>query len=99
MSMTMKKLAQPYPDTTAEVQTLLEDVATAIATPIAATAAAPVTATTAELAAIGDAINTTDKVVGKMVWNTTLGQPVWADGATAGDTWSLSTGVVAHTPI
>lgn len=54
--------------------------------------------TTAQLAAIGDAINTENKRVGRMVWNSTLGQPVWADGAAAGDTWSLSTGVVAHTP-
>ena len=60
--------------------------------------AVPITATTAELAAAGNAINTTNKVVGKMVWDTTLGQPVWADGAAAGDTWSLSTGVVAHNP-
>jgi len=54
--------------------------------------------TTAQLAAIGDAINTANKRAGKMVFDTTLGQPVWADGATAGSTWSLSTGVVAHTP-
>jgi hypothetical protein len=55
--------------------------------------------TTAQLAAIGDAINTKDKLAGRMVFDSTKGQPVWADGATAGSTWSLSTGVVASTPI
>ena len=54
--------------------------------------------TTAQLAAVADPINTVDKRAGKMVWDSTLGQPVWADDAAAGDTWSLSTGVVAHTP-
>jgi hypothetical protein len=55
--------------------------------------------TTAQLAAIGDEINTLDKRVGKMVFDSTKGQPVWADAATAGGTWSLSTGVVASTPV
>jgi hypothetical protein len=54
--------------------------------------------TTAQLADIADLINTKDKYAGRMVWDSTLGQPVWADGAAAGDTWSLATGVVAHTP-
>lgn len=54
--------------------------------------------TTAQLAALTDSINVEDKFVGRMVFDTTLGQPVWADGAAVGDTWSLSTGVVAHTP-
>jgi hypothetical protein len=56
------------------------------------------TATTAELAAIADPINTLRKRVGKLVFDVTLGQPVWADAATAAGTWSLSTGIVAHTP-
>lgn len=54
--------------------------------------------TTAQLADIADLINTKDKYPGQPVWDSTLGQPVWADGAAAGDTWSLATGVVAHTP-
>lgn len=54
--------------------------------------------TTAQLADAADPINTVDKAPGRMVFNTTLGQPVWADGAGATDTWSLSTGVVSTTP-
>ena len=54
--------------------------------------------TTAELANAADAINTQNKKIGRMVFNSTLGQPVWADGVLATSTWSLSTGVVAHTP-
>lgn len=54
--------------------------------------------TTAQLADIADPINTEDKRAGRMVFDSTLGQPVWADGPAAGDTWSLSTGVVATTP-
>lgn len=56
------------------------------------------TRTTVQLADIADLINTEDKFAGKPVFDTTLGQPVWADGAAVGDTWSLSTGIVAHTP-
>lgn len=54
--------------------------------------------TTAQLVAIADEINTVDKYTGRRVWDSTLGQPVWADGPLAGDTWSLSTGVVSTTP-
>ena len=54
--------------------------------------------TTAQLAALIDPINTIDKFAGRMVFDSTKGQPVWADGAAVGDTWSLSTGVVASTP-
>lgn len=54
--------------------------------------------TTAQLASITDPINTTEKYLGRMVFDTTLGQPVWADGAAAGDTWSDSTGTVSSTP-
>ena len=55
--------------------------------------------TTAQLAAVGDAINTKEKFAGRMVFDSTKGQPVWADGATAASTWSLSKGIVASTPI
>ena len=54
--------------------------------------------TTAELADATDEINTKDKFAGRLVWDSTLGQPVWADGATATSTWSLATGVVSTTP-
>ena len=54
--------------------------------------------TTAQLAALADQINTQDKFAGRCVFDSTKGQPVWADGGAVGDTWSLSTGVVASTP-
>jgi hypothetical protein len=54
--------------------------------------------TTAQLADAADDINVQDKFPGRMVFDTTLGQPVWADGAGATATWSLSTGVVSTTP-
>lgn len=54
--------------------------------------------TTAQLADAADSINVDDKRVGKMVFDSTLGQPVWADTAAATGTWSLSTGVVSTTP-
>lgn len=61
---------------------------------------APVTSTTAALAAIGNAINTTaDKVAGYEVFNTTTGLPVWAVGAADGDVWNDATGATAHTPV
>lgn len=54
--------------------------------------------TTAQLADIDDPINTENKRVGRMVWNSTTGVPVWADAATPGGTWSDSAGNVDHTP-
>lgn len=54
--------------------------------------------TTAQLVDEDDEINVRDKFAGRMVWDSTLGQPVWADDAGINDTWSLATGVVAHTP-
>ena len=62
-------------------------------------AAAPVVSTTAALDAIGNAINTTGKLVGKEVFNTTTGLPVWAVGTTAGALWVDATGGTAHTPV
>ena len=56
-------------------------------------------ATTAQLAAIADPINTDDKVQGKMVYNSTTGLVVVADAGTAAGTWSAVTdGLVDHTP-
>lgn len=57
------------------------------------------TATTAELAAIGNAVNTTGKVAGRMVFNTTTNKPVWAVGANANSVWNDATGTLAHTPV
>lgn len=61
--------------------------------------AGPVSTTTAALEAVGNAINTTGKYAGKMVWNATTGLPLWADGGAAADTWSISDGTATHTPV
>lgn len=58
-----------------------------------------VTSTTAALAAIGNAINTVDKYVGKPVFNTTTSKTVYAVGATAGALWLDHAGATAHTPV
>jgi hypothetical protein len=57
------------------------------------------TATTAQLAAIGDAINTAGKFTGKQVRNTTTGAIVYAAGSTAGSVWRGFDGTTAHTPV
>ncbi len=55
--------------------------------------------TTAALAAIGNAINTTDKFEGKQVFNSTTKILVIAVGPAAADVWAnAGTGVTAHTP-
>jgi len=62
-------------------------------------AVVPVTSTTTALVDIGNAINTAGKVIGKEVFNTTTGLPVWAVGTTAGALWNNATGTTAHTPV
>ena len=58
------------------------------------------TATTAQLASLSADINTIDKVVGKMVFNTTSGLVVVADAGLVASTWSaVSDGLVDHTPV
>ena len=57
------------------------------------------TATTAALADNSNVVNVSNKYTGKTIFNTTTGLPVWADGGTAGSTWSDATGAVAHTPV
>lgn len=57
------------------------------------------TATTAELADIGDVVNTTYKFPGKQVFNTTTGKPVFATGTGAADAWVNADGTTAHTPV
>jgi hypothetical protein len=59
----------------------------------------PVGATTVALAAVGNAINTTNKYEGKPVWNTTTHRPVWAAGATAAAVWIDGVGTTIHTPV
>lgn len=58
----------------------------------------PLTSTTAALAAIANAINTTDKYAGKTVFNTTTSRLCTATGSTAGSTWQPSDGTTVHTP-
>lgn len=58
-----------------------------------------VTATTAQLEDNTNAINTTSKFIGKRVFNTTTGKPVYATGATAVAVWNDATGTTAHTPV
>lgn len=48
---------------------------------------------------ITNAINTTGKYAGKMVWSTDDLVPVWAAGATAGAVWVLADGTTKYTPI
>ena len=55
--------------------------------------------TTAALAAVGNAINTTNKFAGKVVINTTAGTIVTADTAAADGVWLALDGTTAHTPI
>ena len=55
-------------------------------------------ATTTELADVADAINVTNKYIGKRVYNTTTGIVVYADAASAAGTWSEADGSVEHSP-
>jgi hypothetical protein len=55
--------------------------------------------TTAALAAVGNAINTTGKFSGKAVINTTTGAIVTANGALAASTWLALDGTTAHSPV
>jgi hypothetical protein len=60
----------------------------------------PPVATTTELEDVTDVINTSAlKHAGFMVWNSTTGKPVFADGSNDADTWADATGATAHTPV
>jgi hypothetical protein len=65
----------------------------------AATLVSRVTSTTTALELVANAINTVDKYAGKMVWNTTTGVLVVADGPLAADTWSTAAGAATHSPV
>jgi hypothetical protein len=56
------------------------------------------TATTAQIADIANAVNTTGKAAGTIVFNTTLGTLKIATGATAASTWVNADGTTAVTP-
>jgi len=63
-------------------------------------AALATVATTSQLAAVGNAVNTTGKYQGKQVFNSTTNIVVVAVGANANSVWANSgTGVTAHTPV
>lgn len=56
--------------------------------------------TTAALAAVGNAINTSGKYKGKEVINETTGIKVYAVGPLAADKWkNVGSGADAHTPV
>lgn len=57
------------------------------------------TATSAQLNAIDNVINTTNKTLYKQVMNSTTNKPVFASGITAGAVWNDATGALAHTPV
>ena len=56
------------------------------------------TATAAQIAAIGNAVNTTGKVAGTVVFDTTNSKIKVATGATAASTWVDAAGTNAVTP-
>jgi hypothetical protein len=56
------------------------------------------TATTAQIADAANAVNTTGKAAGTIVFNTTLGTLKIATGATATSTWVNADGTTAVTP-
>ena len=56
-------------------------------------------ATAAEIAAIGNVVNTTGKAAGRMVWDTTNSKIKVATGALAASTWVDANGTNAVTPV
>ena len=58
----------------------------------------PITYTTTQISDATEEVNETDKRVGKMIYNSTTGVPLWADGTTSTSTWSDATGAVVITP-
>lgn len=60
----------------------------------------PITATTAQLASLAAAVNTSAfKQAGLSVFNTNTGKPVYATGTGAAAVWNDAIGVLAHTPV
>lgn len=59
----------------------------------------PVTSTTTALEDVDAAVNTAGKYAGKVLFNTTTGVLLVADGPDADDTWSTAAGVATHTPV
>ena len=71
---------------------------TATGAVVATTAYITPQSTAAALGAIANAINTTDKVVGKTVVDLATGLQYTATGTTAGSTWVVSDASTAITP-
>lgn len=44
-------------------------------------------------------VNVSDKYLGKQVWDTTGGTPLWAAGADADDVWVSAAGATVYTPV
>jgi len=60
----------------------------------------PFSATTAALEAVGNDINTVHKHAGKIIYNSTSGILVYADGAAAADDWlGVHDNLVDHSPV
>lgn len=76
-------------------------VATALAVNVGTTGSAQlfITASTANLTDISNAINTTGKFAGKQVWDSTANVPLWASGSTAGSVWIDGSGTTVVTPV
>lgn len=75
--------------------TVLVGGVTGITTPRLATAGY----TNTELNSASNAVNTSNKVEGTMVWNSTVHKPVYARGSAATDIWMFADGTTANTPI
>lgn len=58
----------------------------------------PLARTTAQLADKTNSCNTRGKIIGRQVFNTTTGKPVYATGVTDVAVWNDATGTLAHTP-
>lgn len=59
-----------------------------------------VSATAAELEAVGDAINTdATKKAGTLVYVSDVGSVVVSEGPAAADVWNTTAGVTAHSPV
>ena len=56
------------------------------------------TATTAAIADIGNSINTANKYLGRMVWDTTNNRMLRASGTAAADPWHVVDGSATVTP-
>ena len=57
-----------------------------------------ITATSSQLNSSANPINTTGKLIGLMVYNTTTNNPVWATGTAPSDIWVDGVGTTAHIP-